>query len=83
MLNPSVSLLPRADLIAQLSQSLGEVKASELVEAVANKLGFSTSHEFSQAEALSILESISSQPGLVGIVARCAKARVILKFNNK
>ena len=77
------SLLPRDELIAQLSASLGDTKAAELVNSISNELGFFSHKGFSQTQALSILEVISSAPGLVGIVARCAKARVILKYNKK
>ena len=80
--NPGI-LLPRVDLIAQLSASLGELKATELVDTNATQLGFLHLRGFSQTQALSILGAISASPGLVGIVARCAKARVILKFNKK
>jgi hypothetical protein len=76
-------LLPESDLIAQLSPSLGEAKANELILSNAVELGFASTRGFTQDQALSILANISTQPGLVGIVARCAKARIILKFNKK
>ena len=78
----SLVLLPRTELISQLSASLGEIKATDLIKEAANRLNF-FSTSFSQMQALAILESISLQPGLVGIVARCAKARVILRYNKK
>jgi hypothetical protein len=83
MLNSNLFLLPESDLIAQLSPSLGEAKANELILSITTRLGFASTRGFTQEQALSILENISTQPGLVGIVARCAKARVILKFNKK
>jgi hypothetical protein len=80
--NPG-ALLPRLALITQLSASLDETKATELIDANAVRLGLFTVKGFSQTQALSILEAISSTPGLVGIVARCAKARIIMKYNKK
>jgi hypothetical protein len=81
--NNSPFLLPRDELIAQLSASLGVAKATDLVDTSSNKLGILANKGFSQTEALSILETISASPGLVGIVARCAKARVILRYNKR
>lgn len=66
------------DLVPMLAQALGTQKAREVVESTAAKLGFQGPF-FSRAEALSILESLANGAGTVAIVARFARARVLLQ----
>lgn len=63
-----------------LAQSLGVQQASEIVDRVAWKMGLRDT-DYSSEQILSILEELASQPGTVGIVARFAKVRFILKMS--
>ena len=78
-ITPSIS---HADLVAQLSASVGDTKANELISSTASRLGLIGQWSYNKAQALSIFEALAASPGLIGIVARCAKARVILKLSN-
>lgn len=71
--------LSRAKLVAMLAESLGQEKANQVVCDTASRLGLRAS-EYDREEALSILEAMAGEPGLVGVVARFAKARVILSL---
>lgn len=69
-----------AELAALLSQNLGMEKALELVTAAAKELSFGA--ELTMEQGLEILERIAVQPGLVGIAARFAKSRVLLRWGS-
>ena len=69
-----------AELAALLSQNLGMEKALELVSAAAKELTFGA--ELTMEQGLEILERIAVQPGLVGIAARFAKSRVLLRWGS-
>ena len=69
--------LPRAKLVGMLAESLGDEKANQVVSETASRLGFGLT-DYDREQALSILEAMAGEPGLVGVVARFAKARVIL-----
>ena len=75
----TVDKLTRADLARHLSESLGEEKAAEVIAEAARALGYAVD-EYDKQQTLQILERLAKQPGLVGIVARFAKVRIILKF---
>ena len=68
----------RADLAALLSQNLGTEKALELVAHASRELSFA--EPMTTNQCLEILERIAAQPGLVGIAARFAKSRVLLRW---
>jgi hypothetical protein len=68
-----------AELAALLSQNLGTEKATELVVHAAKELTFS--EPLSTSQCLEVLERIAAQPGLVGIAARFAKSRVLLRWS--
>lgn len=70
--NPQIH---RTDIVELLRASVGEEKASALVFDAAIKLGYGT-FQYSQQEALDILDEIAREPGLVGIAAGLAKTRV-------
>ena len=74
-----VARLPRAELVKHLSRSLGQEKAEEVINETATRLGFGLI-DYSRAQTLALLEELAATPGLVGVVARFAKARVILAF---
>lgn len=69
--------LSRFELVSMLAESLGTEKALQAVTAGTAKLGLSTA-DFDREEALRLLDHLAAEAGLVGIVARFAKARVIL-----
>lgn len=69
-----------AELAALLSQNLGMEKALDLVGVAAKELSFGA--ELTMEQCLEILERIAVQPGLVGIAARFAKSRVLLRWGN-
>lgn len=68
----------RQDVVAMLASALGQEKAGELIDAAARKLGLHPT-SLSREQVLSLLDHLAQQPGLPGITARFAKARVILK----
>ena len=68
----------RTELASMLSQNLGIEKAKELVGEAADQLGLSD--DLTSAQCLDVLEKVAEQPGLVGIAARFAKSRVLLRW---
>jgi hypothetical protein len=71
----------RADLAAILSRSLGDDAAAREVGRVADGLGLP--QEISALEALQILDGLAAEPGILGIAARFAKARVHLAWDKE
>jgi hypothetical protein len=69
----------REELVAILSGSISEAVAAASIVQHARALGISTA-AFTFTEAQAILERIAQEPGLVGIAARFAKARVALQW---
>ncbi len=74
---PKAKRLLRSELIRMLSETLGQEKAEEAVTGMARKLEI-FGLEYDRAQALAILEHLANGPDIVGVVARFAKARVIL-----
>jgi hypothetical protein len=66
------------DLKGLLAPSLGEEKAREAVAEYAKTLGLSSA-TLSRADAVTLLEAMSRASGLLGVVARFAKVRLLLK----
>ena len=66
-------------LIDLFVSTLGEEKSAETVRAAMRHQGFDEA-ELTRDQALSVLEALATVPGIVGVTARFAKARVILKF---
>lgn len=73
--DPGIDLVKLAGL---LSKSIGEEKAEDVVRAAARALGLGALTTFTQKQALEVLESIASTPGIVGVTARFAKSRLHL-----
>ena len=65
-----------ADLLAA---TLGDEPSQKLVRDALSQLGLS-GQALDRTEALRVLETLASTPGLAGIAARFAKARIILLF---
>jgi hypothetical protein len=74
-----VAKRPKAVLAGLLAHSLGLEKSLEVVAASARKLLIDDA-AFNRAEALQVLEDLSASPGIVGVTAKFAKARCILRF---
>ena len=73
------TVLSRARLATLLSASVGQEKAAEVVLAAQRSLGYA-GDALTQEQTLAILDVLARSGGLVGTVARFAKARVILLF---
>jgi hypothetical protein len=67
----------RRDLIEMLARSLGAEAAQAHVVRAADRLGLG--QEIGPAEALRVFEELTNEPGLVGVAARFAKARLHLQ----
>ncbi len=61
-----------------LAPTIGDARAVETVAAAVGKLGVSPT-DMSQEEALDVLEALAGEPGTLGVTARFAKARLLLK----
>lgn len=65
--------------IVPLLGALGEAKAQDVLRQAAATLEI-RKKELEPSEVLQVLEEIASFPGLIGITARFAKARAILRW---
>jgi len=74
-----VSTVNLQDMIDVLARSLGKEKSEEVVSAAATQLGI-LGDKLPREKALLLLEHLAIQPGLVGVTARFAKTRFILRF---
>jgi hypothetical protein len=77
MSEASPLVFSRAHLAKFLSASMGREKAEECVGGAAASLGLGAT--FSHDDALRVLEAVATQPGIVGITARFAKSRLLLR----
>lgn len=68
----------RRMLISLLTGTLGRELALSAVEEAADEMGLPAS-TMSEEEALSLLERLAGRPGKVGVTARFAKARLLLR----
>lgn len=69
----------QAEVAGLLSQNIGIEKATDLVSTACAELGIAGT-EMSRDQCLAVLEHLSGSPGLVGIAARFAKSRAILRW---
>jgi hypothetical protein len=76
----AVATKPRRELADLLASALGKQKAEECVESTADSLGLKNA-EVSIDDALRILEHLAQSPGLLGITARFAKSKVLLRWS--
>jgi hypothetical protein len=72
------TLVAASELLTYLAPSLGEEKAAEVLVATSAKLGLSRG-PYARADALRILEAMAKSDGVIGVVARFATARFVLK----
>jgi hypothetical protein len=71
-------ILGRSELTALLASSLGEEKAKEVVEEALRKLG-ALHDTFPLSQGVAALDELARSEGLVGVTARFAKARLLLR----
>jgi hypothetical protein len=71
-------VIPRSELVKQLAASLGYEKAEEVLTSTASQLGIAAD-PLNKTETLEILDQMLKTPGLVGVVARFVKVRVLLR----
>ena len=74
---PSPAPKSRIDLVTLLAPALGAEKARDATEAACMKLGLDA-RVLSRDEALHVLDELTTNDGIVGVVARFAKARFLL-----
>ena len=74
---PSPAPMSRVDLVALLAPALGAEKARDATEAACSKLRLDA-RVLSHDEALHVLDELATNDGIVGVVARFAKARFLL-----
>lgn len=75
---PSADKVSRHSLIAMLGQALGDAKAREAVDDYTQRLKLDSS-TLSIEEAGRLLELMAGAEGILGTVARFAKARIHLR----
>jgi hypothetical protein len=69
----------RSDVVDLLASSVGATKAEHAVRAASGALRLDTS-SFSLEQAMALLEKIAEEPGILGITARFAKSRALLRW---
>jgi hypothetical protein len=67
------------DIAALFSSALGRGQSEEVLSAAARKLGL-PGDRLDKAQAMTLVDHLASEPGAVGLCARFAKARLILRF---
>jgi hypothetical protein len=67
------------ELFAFFTPSVGEEKAREAVGAAITRLHLAHKNTLDRVEALAVLDEIATAPGIVGVAARFAKARILLR----
>lgn len=76
---PRAADVKTGDLLAFFAPALGDEKSRETIAIYAARVG-ATGPDFSYAQALQMLELMAQAEGILGVVARFAKARFILTF---
>jgi hypothetical protein len=73
---------PSVDIVHLIAPALGAEKAREAIETAATRRGISLAKGLSQDDALTVLDEMTKVEGIVGVVARFAKARFLLDPNS-
>ncbi len=73
--------LPIAELVSLLAPTIGQEKASESI-AFAVRLKGINEDKLTQEQALAVFEILSQNEGIVGVTARFAKARLVLRYHS-
>lgn len=74
----SVPPPPAVDIMHLITPALGTVKSREAIEQAAARRGVDIATGLSYSGALAVLDEMSKVEGIVGVVARFAKARFLL-----
>ncbi len=72
------ALHDRNAVAAFLTQNIGVEKATHIVSVACELLGFSGG--MTRPQCLQVLEKIAEQDGIIGVTARFAKSRAILRL---
>ena len=75
---PPESARSPGEIVHLISPALGLEKAREAIGQAATRRGIDPSLPFSHADALAVLDEMTKVDGIVGVVARFAKARFLL-----
>jgi hypothetical protein len=73
---PQAAALTSSSIVELLAAALGREQSEDLVSKAAARLGL-TSSKLQLEEALSIVDALSEEPGIVGVSARFARARLV------
>lgn len=68
-----------SELVSFFTPSVGEEKAKETVWAVITRLRLEGKTHFDRGEALGLLDALTHEEGILGVAARFAKARILLR----
>lgn len=66
------------DVVRMLGATVGDAKGDEAVKGMLSRMGI-VDRELTQEQALELLEQLAKEPGTLGVTARFAKARLLLK----
>ena len=66
------------DIVRMIAAAVGDAKSDDAVKGILGRLGI-TGTELTQDQALQVFEILTKEPGSLGVTARFAKARLILK----
>jgi hypothetical protein len=75
---PGPHMIEGAELVGMFARALGDEKARETIETECQRLRLNATR-FSIASALSLLDGLAKTPGIIGVTARFAKARLSLR----
>ena len=75
------TLAPTVDIMHLIAPALGAEKARDAIEAAAARRGVDVATGLSHTGALAVLDEMTKVEGIVGVVARFAKARFLLNPN--
>jgi hypothetical protein len=73
--------LPIAELVTLIAPTIGQEKATESIAFVLRLKGI-VEDKLTQEQALAIFEVLSQSEGIVGVTARFAKARLVLRYRS-
>lgn len=71
--------LDMREIVDLFASAMGRDKSHEVVASAAKRLGL-PSDRLDKAQALNLVDQLAREPGVVGLCARFAKARLILRF---
>ncbi|MEO8876317.1 MAG: hypothetical protein ABI461_12080 [Polyangiaceae bacterium] len=67
------------EIVAFFMSSVGEEKARDVVHAAVVQLHLAHKLTLDRTDALALLDHLAADPGIVGVAARFAKARTLLR----